>query len=121
MWNLLAHEIDAGQTVIEEIASDGLPCRSALFGTIAGQTGYTLGLSLEVSPDDGTTWLTLPFVNLTGTDDDTLAAALSITADATKALCGVEWAPKNWPLQVTLVNTGDEAVTVNLWLVATED
>lgn len=119
-WTVTGISVGAGQTVAQVVTAEGMPCRSVLFVQVAG-TDISVALSLQVSPNAGTTWFTLPFINLTGTNNATLADSVTIAAAATRAVAGLDWLPKGWQFRVTMVNGGSDAATMGLYLQAAED
>lgn len=117
MWSRSGLIVAAGESETETLASGGLPCRSALAVKITGTTGFSVVLSLQASPDEGTTWVTLPFVDLTGTDADLYADNVTLTTEVTRLVAGLEWVPVNWTLRFIANNSGGtQAATLSLWI-----
>jgi hypothetical protein len=72
-----------------EVATFGtLPnaSRVVVFAKIDVAAGANLVMSVEASPDDGTTWCTTPIVDLAGADIETLVDTVTVAADVTAAL-----------------------------------
>ena len=120
MWNRTGWIVEAGQTETTEIAVDGMPCRSVLLAKIAGTAGFSAVVSVEVSPDEGTTWFVLPFVNLTGNSDVALVDSVTLAASGSRAIAGLNWVPRGAQIRVKVVDSTEDA-TLDLWLVKSED
>lgn len=119
-WNKLGWVVEAGQTETVVIATDGMPCRSVLLAKIAGTSGFSAVVSLQVNPDGGATWYTLPFVNLTGNSDVALVDTVTLTTAAARAIAGLDWLPSGAQVRVSITNSTQDA-TLDLWLLASED
>ena len=119
-WNKTGWIVEAGQTETTVIAVDGMPCRSVLLAKISGTNGFSAVVSLQVSPDAGTTWFVLPFVNLTGNSGVALVDSVTLTVAAARAIAGLDWLPSGAQVRVSITNSTQDA-TLDLWLLASED
>lgn len=116
-WTRSNMIVAAGETVTETLCPGGLPCRSVLAVGIAGETGFSVVLSFECSPDEGTTWAKMPFTPLNGNSDVLLAESVTLTTETVRLLAGIDWLPASWPVRIVVENSGvTEPATLDLWL-----
>ena len=110
--------VGAGEATVLTFSGLGSWSRAQLLVKAALEAGAALTVSAEVKPRGAEDWFAVRVVDLTGNNEDTLAASVAIGASVTKAI--LEIGVPGESVAITFTETGESAgATFLAWLVTT--